>query len=64
MECIQSATTTNALVLGLENMVGKIKVGFKADIIATENNPIKDISTLQNVVFVMKDGQIFFNEIN
>jgi len=59
MECIQAATTTNALVLGLENMVGKIKVGFKADIIATENNPIKDISTLQNVVFVMKEGKIY-----
>jgi imidazolonepropionase-like amidohydrolase len=59
MECIQSATTTNALILGMQNDIGQIEEGFIADIVATEDNPIKNISTMENVVFVMKKGIIF-----
>jgi len=59
MECIQSATTTNALILSMENDLGKIKEGFIADIVATEDNPIDNISTMENVVFVMKEGIIY-----
>ena len=59
IECLQSATITNAIVLGQENKLGRIKKGFIADIIATDLNPLDDISVLQNIVFVMKDGVIF-----
>ena len=59
MECIQSATTTNALILGMENDLGQIKVGFMADIVATDDNPINLISTMENVVFVMKKGVVY-----
>ena len=59
IECLQSATITNAIVLGQENQLGRIKKGFVADIIATDLNPLDDISVLQNIVFVMKDGIIF-----
>ena len=59
MECIQSATTTNALILGMENDLGQIKVGFIADIVATDDNPINLISTMENVVFVMKKGVVY-----
>jgi imidazolonepropionase-like amidohydrolase len=59
MECIQSATTTNALILGMQNDIGQIEEGFIADIVATEDNPIKNISTMENVVFVMKKGIVF-----
>lgn len=59
IECLQSATITNAIVLGQENQLGRIKKGFLADIIATDLNPLDDISVLQNIVFVMKDGIIF-----
>ena len=59
IECLQSATITNAIVLGQENQLGRIKKGFIADIIATDLNPLDDISVLQNIVFVMKDGVIF-----
>ena len=59
MECIQSATTTNALILSMENDLGKIKEGFIADIVATEDNPIDNISTMENVVFVMKEGIVY-----
>ena len=61
IECIQSATVTNAIVLGQENQIGKIKKGFIADIIATDLNPLDDISVLKNIVFVMKDGIVHKN---
>ncbi|MBT8323768.1 MAG: amidohydrolase family protein [Winogradskyella sp.] len=59
METIQSATITNAMILKMEDKLGKIKVGFLADIIATDADPTEDISTLENVSFVMKDGVIY-----
>lgn len=59
MEAIQSATITNAKLLLMENEIGQIKKGFFADIIAVENDPTKNISTMENVVFVMKDGTIY-----
>ena len=43
----------------MENLVGQIKKSFYADIIATNNSPHEDISTLKNVVFVMKDGKVY-----
>ena len=61
IECIQSATTTNALILGMENDLGQIKKGFIADIVATEDNPLENISTMENVVFVMKEGVVYKN---
>jgi imidazolonepropionase-like amidohydrolase len=61
IECIQSATTTNALILGMENDLGQIKEGFIADIVATEDNPLENISTMENVVFVMKEGVVYKN---
>ena len=61
IECIQSATTTNATLLGQENNLGKIKKGFIADIIATNLNPLEDISVLENIIFVMKEGVVYKN---
>lgn len=59
MEAIQSATITNAMLLELENELGQIKKGFLADIIAVNDDPTEKISTLENVVFVMKDGKVY-----
>ncbi|WP_282113145.1 metal-dependent hydrolase family protein [Maribacter stanieri] len=61
MEAIQTATTNSAEMLGLTDR-GELKQGLLADIIAVDANPIKDISTLENVKFVMKDGVIYKNE--
>ena len=58
-ECIQSATITNAKILKKEDLLGQIASGYYADIIATDNNPLDDISALQNIVFVMKNGQVY-----
>ncbi len=56
---IKSATITNAKLLNMENLIGQIKKGFYADIIATDKSPTEDISTLKNVIFVMKNGEVY-----
>ncbi len=59
IEAIQSATVTNAKILKEENTLGQIKKGFFADIIAVNDDPTKNISTMENVVFVMKNGVVY-----
>ena len=62
METIQAATITNAMLLKMEGEIGQIKKGFYADIIAVEDSPIENISTMENVVFVMKNGKVYKDE--
>ncbi|MEX0646364.1 MAG: amidohydrolase family protein [Balneolaceae bacterium] len=59
VEAILSATRVAAEVLGLDDQVGSVAAGKSADIIAVEENPLENISTLENVTFVMKQGEIF-----
>lgn len=59
IKTIQSATTTNAMLLKMENQIGQLKDGFLADIVATNDDPIENIDTMTNVVFVMKEGKIY-----
>ena len=61
IECLQSATITNASILGYADELGQIREGFIADIVATKDNPIDDVSTLENIIFVMKNGLIYKN---
>lgn len=56
---IQSATITNAKLLGMETEIGQLKENFIADIIAVDENPIETIATLEKVIFVMKDGVVY-----
>lgn len=59
IETIQSATITNAKILKMENEIGQLKKGFFADIIAVDEDPTKNISTMENVIFVMKNGKVY-----
>lgn len=61
IEAIQSATITNAMILKMENQLGQLKAGFIADIVATNDNPVENINTMETVVFVMKEGKIYKN---
>jgi imidazolonepropionase-like amidohydrolase len=59
METIQSATMTPAKILNMETEIGQIQTGFFADIIATNEDPTQNIKTMENVVFVMKEGKVY-----
>ncbi|NVK53055.1 MAG: amidohydrolase family protein [Flavobacteriaceae bacterium] len=59
IKAIQSATITNAKILQMDKEIGQTKVGFFADIIAVNDDPTKNIKTLEKVVFVMKEGKVF-----
>tara|TARA_R100000306_G_scaffold5939_9_gene8418 strand:- start:40683 stop:41963 length:1281 start_codon:yes stop_codon:yes gene_type:complete len=58
MKALQSATLTNAKLLGQENSLGQLQSGYIADIIAVNEDPTKNINTMEGVVFVMKEGVI------
>ncbi len=59
IEAIRSATYHGARLLGVEDSLGTIEKGKIADIIAVDENPLKNIATLQNVTFVMKQGVVY-----
>jgi imidazolonepropionase-like amidohydrolase len=59
METLQSATITNAKILNMEEELGQVAKGFFADIIAVNDDPTKNIATMENVVFVMKNGVVY-----
>ena len=62
MQAIQSATIIAADLLFESNNLGQIAPGMFADIVAVNGNPVDDISLLQAIPFVMKDGVIYKNE--
>ena len=57
-EALASATTVAAKVLEMENEIGRIAVGYSADIIAVEGNPLDDVRVLENVDWVMVRGRV------
>jgi imidazolonepropionase-like amidohydrolase len=59
MQAIQAATTSAADLLGRSNEIGSIKPGNYADLVAVAGDPLKDVSLLENVQFVMKDGKVY-----
>jgi imidazolonepropionase-like amidohydrolase len=59
LEAIRCATITNATILGIADKVGTLEVGKLADIVATDENPVTNVKTLENVSFVMKEGVVY-----
>lgn len=59
MAAIQSATIVPARYLGVADRLGSIEAGKLADIIAVPGDPLTDVTALQRVRFVMKDGVIY-----
>ncbi len=62
MQAIMCATKVNAEILKKENEIGTVEAGKLADIIAVKGDPLKDISELQRVKFVMIGGKVVKNE--
>lgn len=61
-DVLKAATSVNARAFHIENQVGFIKPGLKADLVIVTGDPSKNISDLRNVKFVMKDGVAYRNE--
>ena len=59
MEAIQAATVRAAELLGVEDSLGTIEAGKTADLVAVPGNPLNDITLMESVSFVMKDGIVF-----
>ncbi|MGA9407617.1 MAG: amidohydrolase family protein [Bacteroidota bacterium] len=61
MQAIQSATMMAADLLDMSGKIGEISPGAFADIVAVNADPLKDISALERISFVMKDGKVYKN---
>jgi imidazolonepropionase-like amidohydrolase len=59
LDALRSATSVDARVLHMESQIGQVKAGLFADLIAVEGDPIKDLSAIRKVRFVMKGGTVF-----
>jgi imidazolonepropionase-like amidohydrolase len=62
LQAIQTATVNDADLLGWSSKIGTVEAGKWADIIAVDGDPLKDVTTLEHVKFVMKGGEVFKNE--
>lgn len=59
METVISMTSLAAESMGLEGITGSVTTGLAADLVAVEGDPLTDITALQRVRFVMKNGKIY-----
>jgi imidazolonepropionase-like amidohydrolase len=57
-EALQAATVNAAELLGLTSQIGSLEPGKLADVMAVSGDPLSDIATMKNVVFVMKGGEV------
>ena len=58
-DALLSATVNSAILLGISDILGTLEQGKLADIVAVQGNPLDDISLLESVSFVMKDGVVY-----
>ena len=63
MQAIRAGTSVASELLGWSETAGTVEAGKWADLVAVSGNPLKDITELQKVKFVMKGGVIFKNEL-
>jgi len=61
MDAIVSATSWSAESLGMGTTIGSLAPGYEADLVATDGNPLDDITAVRRVVFVMKGGKVYRN---
>jgi imidazolonepropionase-like amidohydrolase len=62
LEVLKAATSINAKTFHVNNSVGTIKNGMKADLVIVAGDPVQNISAIRSVKLVMKDGVIFRQE--
>jgi imidazolonepropionase-like amidohydrolase len=62
MQAMVDANSRAAESLNMQNEIGAVAPGMQADIIAVDGDPLKDITAVRRVVFVMKGGKVYKNE--
>jgi imidazolonepropionase-like amidohydrolase len=62
MQAIKTSTTVAAELLDMKGRIGEISPGAFADLIAVKEDPLKNISALEHVSFVMKNGKVYKNQ--
>ena len=62
LDVIRSMTSSAAEMLGWQDRVGTVEPGKFADLVAVSGNPLADITELEHVRFVMKDGRVVRND--
>ena len=62
VDVLRSATSINARLFHLDDLLGSIKPGLLADLVAVDGNPAEDMSRLRNPLFVMKNGVLEFRK--
>jgi len=63
MQAIQTATVSGAELIGWPGRVGVVQTGAWADLIAVPGDPLKDITELERVKWVMKGGRVYKDEL-
>jgi imidazolonepropionase-like amidohydrolase len=61
MDAIVGLTSLNASALAMADRIGRLAPGMEADLIAVDGDPLKDITALRRVTFVMKGGRVYKN---
>jgi len=64
MQAIRTGTSVAAELLGWQEKLGTVEASKWADIVAVSGDPLKDITELQHVKFVMKAGVVYKNDIH
>ena len=62
-DALASATSVAADSLGLSKTIGTLAAGYAADLVAVEGNPLEDITAVRRVLFVMKSGKVYRNQV-
>jgi len=63
LDVIRSMTSSAAEMLGWQDRIGTVEPGKFADLVAVSGNPLADITELEHVRFVMKDGKVVRNDL-
>jgi len=63
LDVIRAVTTSVAEMLGWQDRIGSVEPGKFADLVAVAGDPLADVTELERVRFVMKDGQVVRNDL-
>ncbi|NIB45099.1 amidohydrolase family protein [Pseudomaricurvus alkylphenolicus] len=63
MDALAMATINSAELMDLDEQLGSVEAGKLADLVAVEGDPLTDITVMEQVKFVMKEGSIYRNDL-